>query len=109
MTQHSNLTNRRAFLSNNGVALGSAALASLLSDDSTAADRVNASARTDLPHHLAKAKRVIFLCMAGGPSHLETFDYKPELQNLMVNRCQILHCWPTDRAAAGKERNARGI
>ena len=82
MTQHSNLTNRRAFLSNNGVALGSAALASLLSDDSTAADRVNASARTDLPHHLAKAKRVIFLCMAGGPSHLETFDYKPELQKL---------------------------
>jgi hypothetical protein len=34
------------------------------------------------PHFAPKAKRVIFLCMAGGPSHLETFDYKPELDKL---------------------------
>src|SRR5262245_14381060 len=32
------------------------------------------------PHHEAKAKRVIFLCMEGGPSHLDTFDYKPRLE-----------------------------
>lgn len=31
-------------------------------------------------HHPAKAKRVIFLCMEGGPSHTDTFDYKPKLQ-----------------------------
>ena len=31
------------------------------------------------PHFEARAKRVIFLCMRGGPSHLDTFDYKPEL------------------------------
>jgi hypothetical protein len=31
------------------------------------------------PHFGARAKRVIFLCMAGGPSHLDTFDYKPKL------------------------------
>lgn len=31
------------------------------------------------PHFPAKAKRVIFLCMRGGPSHIDTFDYKPEL------------------------------
>lgn len=31
------------------------------------------------PHYQPKAKRVIFLCMRGGPSHLDTFDYKPEL------------------------------
>ena len=31
---------------------------------------------------LAKAKRVIFLCMSGGPSHLETFDYKPKLDQM---------------------------
>jgi len=31
------------------------------------------------PHFPAKAKRVIFLCMRGGPSHVDTFDYKPEL------------------------------
>ena len=33
-------------------------------------------------HHAAKAKRVIFLYQAGGPSHLETFDYKPELAKM---------------------------
>lgn len=32
------------------------------------------------PHFEAKAKRVIFLCMSGGPSHVDTFDYKPQLQ-----------------------------
>src|SRR5690606_27458303 len=31
------------------------------------------------PHFPARAKRVIFLCMNGGPSHVDTFDYKPEL------------------------------
>ena len=31
------------------------------------------------PHFAAKAKRVIFLCMAGAPSHVDTFDYKPDL------------------------------
>ena len=34
------------------------------------------------PHHPPKAKRVIFLYMSGGPSHLETFDYKPKLDEL---------------------------
>jgi hypothetical protein len=32
------------------------------------------------PHFPARAKRVIFLCMSGGPSHVDTFDYKPKLQ-----------------------------
>ena len=32
------------------------------------------------PHFGAKAKRVIFLCMRGGPSHVDTFDYKPGLK-----------------------------
>jgi hypothetical protein len=32
------------------------------------------------PHFPARAKRVVFLCMAGGPSHVDTFDYKPMLQ-----------------------------
>ena len=67
---------RRTFLGNTGLSLGSAALASLLSD------QANAAPLNSLPHFAAKAKRVIFLCMAGGPSHLETFDYKPELDKL---------------------------
>ncbi|MCA8988788.1 MAG: DUF1501 domain-containing protein [Planctomycetaceae bacterium] len=31
-----------------------------------------------VPHFTAKAKRVIFLCMSGGPAHMDTFDYKPQ-------------------------------
>ena len=31
------------------------------------------------PHFAPRAKRVIFLCMQGGPSHVDTFDYKPQL------------------------------
>ncbi len=74
---HTNL-NRRAFLSRNGVALGTAALATLLHRDLPAAEKQPGSTALgglpDLPHFAAKAKRVIFLCMAGGPTHLETFD-----------------------------------
>ena len=36
----------------------------------------------NLPHHAAKAKRIVHLCMAGGPSHLESFDPKPELDKI---------------------------
>ena len=32
------------------------------------------------PHFAPKAKRVIFFCMRGGPSHVDTFDYKPQLK-----------------------------
>jgi hypothetical protein len=69
-THHSN---RRAFLAGSGLSLGSAALHSLLAKDGVKPSFL-------LPK--AKAKRVIFLCMAGGPSHLETFDYKPKLDEL---------------------------
>jgi len=68
-----NMINRRAFLAGSGLSLGSAALNTLIAKDA------------DQPMYLlpkAKAKRVIFLCMAGGPSHLETFDYKPKLDEL---------------------------
>ena len=63
---------RRTFLGQTGLSLGSAAFAGLASGATSSA----------LPHFTAKAKRVIFLCMAGGPSHLETFDYKPKLDEL---------------------------
>ena len=74
---------RRAFLSQGGISLGGAALMQLTARDASASnDQANAPARSDLPHHAPKAKRVIFLCMAGGPSHLETFDEKPALSKL---------------------------
>src|SRR5687767_9974630 len=71
---------RRAFLANTGVGLGSLALNTLLSRDLAAAEKYRGL--TGLPHHPPKAKRVIFLYMSGGPSHLKTFDYKPALDKL---------------------------
>ncbi|TWT39810.1 hypothetical protein KOR42_51640 [Thalassoglobus neptunius] len=75
------VTARRTFLKRTG--LGSIALASLLNRQQLIlADEAHesASSGTLIPAHFpARIKRVIHLCMAGGPSHLETFDYKPEL------------------------------
>lgn len=62
---------RRSFLKRSSI--GSAALMSLLQDSSAGIIK---------PKESAKCKRVIVLCMAGGPSHLETFDYKPKLEEL---------------------------
>ena len=75
---------RRTFLSRSSVGLGAAALAALLQRDSTGADSKvpGIPGQPGLPHFEPKAKRVIFLCMAGGPSHLETFDYKPKLDEM---------------------------
>jgi hypothetical protein len=75
---------RRAFLSHLGVGVGAAALSLLLGEgaESSAVAAHGYRGLPDLQHLPAKAKRVIFLCMAGGPSHLETFDYKPKLEEL---------------------------
>lgn len=43
------------------------------------ARRVQANESAESPHFPARAKRVIFLCMRGGPSHVDTLDYKPQL------------------------------
>lgn len=76
--------NRRAFLSSTGVGLGSVALSSLLDRDALANEQPRSftAGLPGLPHISPKVKRVIFLCMAGGPSHLETFDDKPKLAEL---------------------------
>jgi len=74
--------NRRTFLGQGLAGLGSVALASMLGQrGSLAAD--NPSVGVVEPLHFApKAKRVIVIIQAGGPSHLETFDPKPELERL---------------------------
>lgn len=75
---------RRAFLTQSAYGLGGAAFASLLDRASAAAPAVAGAGKgaVSVPHFPIKAKRVIHLCMAGGPSHVETFDWKPELQRL---------------------------
>jgi hypothetical protein len=72
---------RRWFLEQCGVGLGSMALSSLLNSTATAAPTADPFAPKQ-PHHTAKAKHVIFLFQAGAPSHLDLFDYKPELAKL---------------------------
>jgi hypothetical protein len=76
---------RRHFFGHCGVGLGSIALGSLLAEDCGAAIEPP-DLRDPLaprpPHFAPRAKRVIFLFMAGGPSQLELFDFKPKLQEL---------------------------
>jgi len=80
---------RRHFFSRCGVGLGSLALASLLRPQSAFAAAANAAAGAaphpfapKSTHFRARAKNVIYLFMAGGPSQLELFDYKPRLNAL---------------------------
>jgi hypothetical protein len=72
---------RRTFLGKTGAGIGSFALASLLSPDLWLAADLAPRGKGILQtlHFAPKAKRVIYLTMAGGPSHLETLDYKPKL------------------------------
>src|SRR5206468_3969483 len=80
---HSLSVNRRTFLRQSAYGLGGLALASLL--DPKLIGSAHAAGFPGVitrPHFKVRAKRVIFLCMAGGPSHLETFDWKPELKKL---------------------------
>ena len=76
--------NRRSFLNRSGVGIGSVALASMLNDELKAENKPSEkwTGVIKKPHLPVKAKRVIHLCMAGGPSHLETLDYKPELAKM---------------------------
>lgn len=73
---------RRTFLQHTALGLGSVALATLWQRGLSAHERRSTEPLPGLPHHPPKAKRVIFLYMAGGPSHLETFDYKPKLAQM---------------------------
>src|SRR5690348_6144716 len=76
-------TNRRTFLGHGVSALGLLALNSLLNPRLLASAESQVSRGVVNPLHFpAKAKRVIFLYQAGGPSHLETLDPKPRLAEM---------------------------
>src|SRR5262249_11246153 len=75
------LHTRRAFFGRAATGIGVAALSSLLDRDLARA--VQPAARPGVlraTHFPAKAKRVIYLFMSGGPSHIDLFDYKPALR-----------------------------
>jgi hypothetical protein len=76
---HRAFATRRDFLRRTGSGLGSLALAGLLADAAQADSPLNPLAPHP-SHFPSKAKSVIWLFMNGGPSHVDTWDYKPELQ-----------------------------
>src|SRR5262245_45393138 len=89
---------RREFLWQAGAAFTSLGLIDLLNGDgflanqAYAADGVTKFANplaAKQPHYAAKAKNVIFLFMYGGPSHVDTFDYKPALYPLDGKTIQV--------------------
>ncbi len=90
--EHVRLVTRRWFLNAGGGGLGLAALWSLLGEDLWAAGQAGGAAGQagaaafgglpGLPHFAPKAKRVIYLFMAGAPSHIDLFDYKPKLMDM---------------------------
>jgi hypothetical protein len=80
------LLTRRHFLRQGTLGVGAMALGGMLGcngREATAAEQL----RSASPHFVPKAKRVLFLHMAGAPSQLELFDYKPVLQNLDGKAC----------------------
>lgn len=70
---HNQLNARRQFLKTSGMGLGVTALSSLLPQNAAARDQASGTPR---------AKNVIFLFMAGAPSQIDLFDYKPQLEKL---------------------------
>src|SRR5438046_273158 len=77
---------RRSFLRTAGGGFGAIALAALLAEEGKLVAEDGRDQPDPLapkaPHHEPSAKRVIFLFMSGGPSHVDTFDPKPELTRL---------------------------
>ena len=77
LNDYQRLLTRRHFFGRAATGIGVAALASLLNEQATA----DSPALPGL-HFPARAKRVIYLFMSGGPSHIDLFDYKPKLKEL---------------------------
>ncbi len=71
------MLSRRQMLQSAAVGFGNLAFSAMLAEESSAAQNPLAP---KTPHHTPRAKRIIFLFMKGGPSHIDTFDYKPALE-----------------------------
>ena len=78
--EHLKFVTRRKFFQQCGTGMGALALASLLNENLFAASGKTAGASMPPgPHFKPKAKNIIYLFQSGGPSHLDLFDYKPEV------------------------------
>lgn len=86
---HENFLSRRQFLGRSTLGLGAVAFSGFLgsTNNSTISERAEKSVHSKGLHLPPKAKNVIFLHMAGAPSQLELFDYKPLLKKLDGKEC----------------------
>ncbi len=73
---------RRQFFGRTATGIGSVALASLLSKEGFAASSTRVGGLPELPHYASTAKNVIYLFQNGAPTHVDTFDWKPQLKAL---------------------------
>ncbi len=83
-SEYPQLQSRRSFLGKAALGIGPLALYSMLQQNASAA-KATAGLHSGVVsplHFPAKVKRIVHLCMAGGPSHLETFDEKPKLKEM---------------------------
>ncbi|MBP85459.1 MAG: sulfatase [Planctomycetaceae bacterium] len=78
LREHELMMTRRQLFGRTALGIGTAAMANLLGSDLLADGEVASSGL----HHSAKAKRVIYLFMSGGPSHLDLWDYKPKMKEM---------------------------
>jgi len=81
---------RREFLKHTGAGIGALGLASVLNDRLFAAPAAGGQGDPLIlgqPHFAPRAKNVIYIHLVGGPSHLELFDYKPELVKRSGEKC----------------------
>ncbi|QDS97655.1 DUF1501 domain-containing protein [Adhaeretor mobilis] len=93
------MMSRRELLKTASVGFGYLAFAGL---STQAAAREAGPLAARAPHFAPRAKRVIFLCMQGGPSHVDTFDYKPKLQANDGKEASSTTFGGTGRARYGK-------
>ena len=83
-------TNRRDLLRTSAAGFGSVALAGLAAQQAFAEQTDAGPLTARVPHFAARAKRVIFLFMWGGPSHVDLFDPKPKLNDGQINGRKLL-------------------
>ena len=128
LREHELMTTRRQLFGRTALGLGTAAMANLLGSDLLGAGGASRAGdgALDGTHHSAKAKRVIYLFMSGGPSHHDLWDYKPKMQEMfgqelpehirdgqritgMTSSQKTLPVAPTKYKFTKHENNDRGV
>lgn len=81
LEENQRLTTRRNLLGRSTTGLGALAVSSLLGREAMGASLLQGG-DSSVPHFAPRAKRVIYMFMSGGPSHIDLFDYKPAMREL---------------------------